>query len=257
MRFIHLVADYGVGDSAFGEVIQKLKSLDPKLDIYPTSVPAFSTLATGFRIAQYSCYNNTFPGLAIYSNTAPRKDKQNIRKHNAGEKFMYALLDNSVPILAVNSGYCFSFVKKHIKNIYDVNVSNKGSQFRSRDFYPEAVVGILNKDDKYIGKEHNKSKIPNVPKDTVVHVDGYGNIKTTVRMSECDLQDGDRIKLKINNKQENAFFANGIFEVKEGDLVFAPGSSGGKDPFMEVSLRGSSASTLFNNPQVEQKVLIS
>ncbi len=47
-HFIQLVADYGVGDPAFSEVIQRLKSHLPIVEVNPTSVPAFSTLATGF-----------------------------------------------------------------------------------------------------------------------------------------------------------------------------------------------------------------
>ncbi len=46
--YIQLIADYGVGDPAFAEVIQKLHLLAPDIQIWPTSVPSFSTIATGF-----------------------------------------------------------------------------------------------------------------------------------------------------------------------------------------------------------------
>ncbi|MCX8008897.1 MAG: hypothetical protein N3A54_04320, partial [Patescibacteria group bacterium] len=67
--FMHLIADYGVNDPAFGEVIQKLTLLDPSVVVYPTSVPSFSTLATGFWTAQNALVH-PIPKMMIYTNTA-------------------------------------------------------------------------------------------------------------------------------------------------------------------------------------------
>jgi hypothetical protein len=41
--------------------------------------------------------------------------------------------------------------------------------------------------------------------------------------------------------KRTAWFSDGTFSVREGELAFAPGSSGGKDRFMELFLRGLSA----------------
>lgn len=254
MYFVHLIADYGIGDPAFGEVIHCLKSLDNKIDVYPTSVPPFSTIATGFWIAQYGFYNPTFEGLAIYSNTAPRKDKMTKRDKNQGEKLAYALLDNNVPILAVQAGYSFSFVKDHIKKFSLVNVQSKGSQFRSRDFFPSAVVGILHGKPEYIGQTLDVSQIPNPPADRIAAIDGFGNIKTTIRKSFVDLFPGDNILVRINDNSRIAIFAENNFAVKEGELAFAPGSSGGNNSFLELFLRGGNAEQSFNFPQVEDSV---
>lgn len=71
--FIPLIADYGTGDGAFSEVIQKLRLLIPDSLVVPTSVPKFSTLAIGFWTYQLSMVN-LVPGMVIYTNTAPRKD---------------------------------------------------------------------------------------------------------------------------------------------------------------------------------------
>src|SRR3990167_9897890 len=106
--FIHLIADYGHGDLAFAEVIQRLKSDLPQATIFPTAVPAFSTLATGFTIAQLAL-NDPIPDMFIYSNTAPRKDDTEKRHENAGEKFAYGLLDNGIEVAAVHAHFAFSF----------------------------------------------------------------------------------------------------------------------------------------------------
>lgn len=49
---VHIVADYGTGDLAFAEVIQRIKVYLPDAEPMPLPVPAFSTLAAGFCIAR-------------------------------------------------------------------------------------------------------------------------------------------------------------------------------------------------------------
>lgn len=241
LTFIQLITDYGVGDPSFGEVIQKLTSLAPQASVYPTAVPSFSTIATGFWTAQYAMVNPS-PHMIIYSNTAPRKDNKESRKDNEGERLVYAQLKNDMKVVGVNAGHCFSFIKNEIKTLYDVKVANKGSQFRSRDYYPEAVVGIANGDDTYIGEKLNVADIPDVPLDRIAWVDGYGNIKTTVRQSQVKkYKPGQPLLVSLGSMKRTAWYSDGSFNVREGELAFSPGSSGGTDRFMELFLRGLSA----------------
>lgn len=249
---IQFIADYGVGDPSFGEVIQKLTLLDPSIRINKTSVPPFSTIATGFWTAQYATVN-PIPGMMIYTNTAPRKDDKGGRLENAGERLKYALLDNGVKIVGVNAGFCFAFVKQHIKELYRVDVENKGSQFRSRDFYPEAVVGISRGEDKWFGEKLDPSTIPDIPPYRVAWIDGYGNMKTTVRSSGCSYQPGQPLRVTLAGMKRIAYFTDGSFSVREGELAFAPGSSGGQDRFMELFLRGLSAWKEFGKPEIESE----
>ncbi len=250
--FIQLIADYGVGDPSFGEVIQKLTLLDPTVRVNPTSVPKFSTIATGFWTAQYALVNSA-PGLVIYTNTAPRKDNKDSRKGNEGEKLVYALLKNSVKVIGVNAGYCFSFIKPYLKELHFVHVANKGSQFRSRDFYPEAVVGIGKRETRFIGEALDPSFIPDVPTERVAFIDGYGNLKTTTQRSNIRFTAGDPIRIELNGIRRTAYFTDGTFQVREGEIAFAPGSSGGDDRFMEIFMRGLSAWKEFGKPKVEQE----
>lgn len=250
-KLIHLVADYGVGDPAFTEVIQKLMGLDPDARVLPTSVPAFSTLSTGFWICQLATVNPV-SGMIIYANTAPRKDKKEVRDRNEGERLMYSRLDNGVTIVGVNAGFCFSFIKPYMHNFRIVDVENKGSQFRSRDFYPEAVISISHGQDKYLGQEVNPETIAPVPPDQIAWIDGYGNIKTTTRVSSLHFKPGQPVLITLNGMSRTAFYTDGTFAVRDGELAYAPGSSGGKDRFMEIFLRGLSAWVEFGKPRVEQ-----
>jgi len=251
MKFIHLITDYGVGDPSFGEVIQKLILLNPTLAIHSTSVPAFSTIATGFWAYQYAMVN-PIPGMMIYTNTAPRKDNAQSRDRNEGEKLVYAKLNNGVSIVGVNAGYCFSFLKPVIEELHIVNVSNKGSQFRSRDFYPDAVVGILMQgNNAYIGDHLDTNILPDAPVGKIAWIDGYGNLKTSTRRSTIQSHPGQPVVVNLNGMKRTAYFTDGTFSVHEGELAFAPGSSGGNDRFMELFLRGLSAWKEFGKPEIE------
>ncbi len=253
--FIQFIADYGTGDPSFGEVVQKLLLLEPSVRVQCTSVPKFSTLATGFWTAQFA-FTNPVPGMMIYTNTAPRRDKKESRERNEGESLFYALLESGVKIVGVNSGFCFSFVKPHIQALHIVNVANKGSQFRSRDFYPEAVVGIANNNMACIGEALDVGHIPDVPKRRIAFIDGYGNIKTTTRRSDVSFSPGQPILIELNGVKRTAYFTDGTFAVHEGELAFAPGSSGGEDRFMEIFLRGLSAWKEFGKPSIEEEFII-
>lgn len=248
-RFIQLIADYGTGDPAFGEVIQKLTLLDPNVRVHPTSVPKFSTIATGFWTAQYGLVSPV-PGMIIYTNTAPRKEKT-LRNANTGEKLVVVELVNGIHIVGVNAGYCFSFVKPFIKNIHLVKVSNKGSQFRSRDYYPEAVIGIANGNRNYFDTMLDPKTIPDVPERRIAWIDGYGNLKTTLRASEIHYTPGQTLLVTLNGMHRTVFYADFTFAVREGEIAFAPGSSGGEDKYMELFMRGLSAWKEFGKPAIE------
>lgn len=252
-QMLHLITDYGTGDPAFSEVMQKLYLLAPDIHIIPTSVPSFSTIATGFWTNQFAMVNPT-PGMMIFTNTAPRKDNKEIRHKNEGEGLVYAELSNGVRVVGVNAGYCFSFVKPFLKSLHHVVVENKGSQFRSRDFYPEAVIGILEGKSEFIGEVIDPSTIPDIPSDRIAWADGYGNLKTTMRASAIkDWKPGQPIQITLHGLVRTAFFTDGTFSVREGELAFAPGSTGGEDKFMEIFLRGLSAWYEFGKPHVEEQ----
>ncbi|MCJ7428916.1 MAG: SAM-dependent chlorinase/fluorinase [Candidatus Nanohaloarchaeota archaeon QJJ-5] len=251
MTFLQIIADYGTDDPAFGEVIQRLKTYDPSCDIHYTSVPAFSTINTGFWIQQFACCNPKPDEMAIYANTAPRNDDTDPRPDDGGSSLYYTKAEGT-PIIAVNAGHTFSFVKDDIENFYPVDVANEGSQFRSRDYYPEAVIDLLKDKKERLHDSVDPSIIPDPPSAAIAHIDGYGNIKTTIRASSVK-QHGS-VSITIDGITHEATQATAGFGVTEGTLAFAPGSSGGEDPYMEIFLRGGSAAAQFDHPTVGQSV---
>lgn len=255
-HLIHVIADYGKKDPAFSEVAHRFKSLDRDIKIQETSVPSFSTVATGFWIAQLGLYNPRIDESAIYANTAPRKHDKEAQQDNQGEKLLYAKLDNGLSVIAVNSGYSLSFVKHRIGTLRMVDTSDKGSQFRSRDFFPKATYEILEKDERLEEELSIDDRVPDPPEKIIGFIDGYGNIKTTIKESDLDLE-SEKAKVTIEDKTKEVFVESNTFEVPEGELSFAAGSSGPKnDRFMEIFLRGGSAAEVFEDPDVGTDVEI-
>ena len=249
-----LISDYGNGDPAFSEVLIRLRNLLPDVFIHAQSTRPLSTVNTGFWIAQIalSGIKNTY----IFSNTAPRKHQKNAVVNNSGERLMYAKLKNGFEIVGVNAGYNLSFIKPYIVKFCHVIAPNEGSQFRSRDKYPAPVAKMIKGDKSFIGKAESTDIIPDAPTNIIASIDGYGNIKTSIRASETDFKPGQMLTLEINMKKHVATYTDGTFNIHEGELAFAPGSSGHENRFMEIFLRGGSAGNLFDNPIVESEIKI-
>lgn len=258
---ISLIADYGTGDPAFMEVTQRLLAKLPQAEVYWLSVPPFSTLATGFWIAQLGLNEGPIDRL-VYHNCAPRQDDPEARRDNEGEGLAFAQLTNGVRVVGVNAGYTLSFIKPYAPSLQTVNVSRGGSQFRSRDVFPVAAAAIAQDDFSWLGDVLRADLIPDVPLDRVVWVDGYGNLKTTIPSHTLSLKPESKVVVRIGDVVSDAIYSDGSFKVPEGTLAFAPGSSGwiGTDGtpwrWMELFLRGGSAWERFGRPKVNQRVTI-
>ena len=99
---VHIIADYGPGDLAFAEVVQRIKLCLPDAEPVPTPVPAFATLAAGFCVAQLGL-NEAPAGTLVFHNVAPRADDEQPRAANAGERLAFARLPTGVRVIGVNA----------------------------------------------------------------------------------------------------------------------------------------------------------
>lgn len=232
---IEVIADYGGGhatDHAFNEVRNHFYRFDREHKIRTVTthpVYAFSTIETGFWVAQEGLHSE-HKNLVIFSNTAPRGDVHWRGEDHQG--FVCGILDNGVPVFSVNAGYNLSFVKDRLKGLFDVKVPNTGTQFRSRDYYPQATMAILQGDFSKIGLAIDMRKIPDVPSFKLASVDGYGNLKTTIKKSHLT----ERVlKSKIIRVTANGYSHLAVntlidtpIKARSYDLCLMQGSSGGK-----------------------------
>lgn len=255
---VEVIADYGGGyttDHAFMEVRNHFFRFDKQRKIRAVTdhpVFAFSTIETGFWIAQEGLHSE-HKDLVIFSNTAPRGDIKWIGENK--QFFVAGILDNGIPIFAVYAGYNLSFVKNRLKGLWRVTVPNIGTQFRSRDYYPEATMSILNGDLSRLKEKVSIKDIPEVPAFKVASVDGYGNIKTTIRKSHISssLLENNSVRIGINNIFKNALNTVGRgIKGRVGDLCMVKGSSGGKGRnYIEIiKLQGRAADEFgFSGPK--------
>ncbi|MFC1659026.1 hypothetical protein ACFL0U_00470 [Pseudomonadota bacterium] len=282
---ITIIADYSIqpGDLAFKEVVAKLRGFIPNSSVDIAPISPFNTVETGFVLAE-TALNATHPYNAYLVNTAPRKDDKKERDKNEGEKLAVAVLPHNHSLIAgVNSGYTFSYVKQYAE-IYELDIPNKGSQFRSRDIYP-AILYVLIKGQTEISKEElheilpahiadyypkgikniikrkiDNSEIPDPMENAIIYTDGYGNLKAHLDKDNHVHLEGRKFTIYINSKLCQAILTEGSFDVKDGEFALSTGSSGwkvgdnGKMKFSEVFKRGGNASDHFNYPASGSKI---
>jgi len=251
---VHIIADYGPGDLAFAEVAQRIKCYLPDAELISTPVPAFATIAAGFCVAQLGL-NEAPTGTIIYHNVAPREDDELARAGNAGERLAFARLPTGVRVIGVNAGYAFSFVRDEAELRWAA-VAAAGSQFRSRDLFPQAAAAIALGQPDALAEPISPPDIPDVLQNRVAYVDGYGNLKTTIKHNTEITHDGSTVHVRIGDVEQAAIASDGSFEVKPGQLAFAPGSSGwtntqGEETrWIELFLRSGNAWESFGRPSV-------
>lgn len=262
-RFVHLICDYAPGDLAWSEVYAAMAArLPEQTSVHFTAVGSFDTIATGFVVGQLALADRALrpENLTVFANCAPRRDKKEARSNNAGEGLVYGVTNDGVRILAVNSGYSLSFVREKLSQLWLVDVEEEGSQFRSRDFFPRALERLLSDDSSFRTEQVNPMDvIRDYPEEVIGYIDSFGNLKTTIRQNDqliASLKAGERIKVRIGTVLRTATVATGSFNVMEGDLAFAPGSSGHNNRFWEFFQRGGSAAAEFGHPHVGSNVLI-
>jgi hypothetical protein len=260
---VHIICDYAPGDMAWAEVLSAVEAVLPDpWRTHMTSVGSFETVSTGFVLAQLAMAEPPLrpENLIVFANCAPRKDLRAARQNNEGEGLLFGRLKNDVTLVAVNSGYSLSFVRDELAELWSVKVDHGGSQFRSRDNFPR-IVGMLARNDRsfQLNNLNPAEHVLEAPPESVAYVDSFGNMKTTFREGEAVLQKltpGQRIKVTIGSLIRAATVASGSFNVMEGDLAFAPGSSGHARRYWEFFQRGGSAAGYFANPPVGTKITI-
>ena len=246
---IHVIADFGASDLAFAEVTQQLLVRLPAARVVATPVPPFATLAAGFLAAQLAAAPAP-PETLVFVNVAPRRDDRAGRVDNDGERLLYAELPSGVRVVGVDAGEAFSFVAEAALGVYALAWPTRGSQFRSRDIFPEALAQIARGEGAIIAAP---AQVPPVPVGRVAYVDGFGNLKTTWRWGALPAGAvvGGPLRVEIAGRALEAHLSDGVFAVPEGSLAVAPGSSGyplaagGAVRWVEVFLRGASAAEAF------------
>lgn len=286
--YLVVIADYN-DDDAHGVVQDNLYYWFDNADLTilakdRVDVSPFNTVETGYMLARRAL-NPLSPSQrqVFFVNTAPRMDDKAARKTNEGEGFVRAVLKNGKQIFAVNSGHTLSFVKPDIAELNLINVpasaddipvlkealatanpdaarSTFGAgQFRSGYIYPIATAQALAGNntplspqfETLLGPEIDPATVPDIPDDTVVFRDGYGNLKTSIRPEAMTEHVGAYVVVALGTHEIIARIRQVIFDVPNGHFSLAPGSTilaygdGTQRQFVELVLRGGHAAEAF------------
>ncbi len=295
---IQILTDYPRDDLASDEVRQALVSATAihDLDFHNIDVAAVNgmdTVMAGFKTAQLSLNSKLGFGHVFHTNCAPRKNI--VSDKSKGEGVVVCILPSGASLLLVNSGYTlaplFDLVKSGKVRFFQTHIKDAGSQFRSRDFFPDATV-LLSKflvkqmeelgEDKItnllntgkghellsgfelLGEEINSDDINQLPMGSVYYIDNFGNIKTNIDHEELlsIYSQGTIVTTVIGNTVVDAIIGSAGFSQGEGIIALTKGSSGWKNSkseefrFTEIFLRGGSAKNSFGSVNPGDQIIL-
>lgn len=283
---LKILTDYPRDDLAHDEVHQALVTACVRHGVYPRNldvgaIPGLDTVTAGFKTAQLALNSQLGYGHVFHANCAPRKNIASVK--SAGEKVVLGMTDSGVAMLIVNSGYALAPFRSSIESgeavFYQTSIQDKGSQFRSRDFFPEAMAELsahlVAQAEKYgpagikkhlsggkfetilkglpwLGAKMKTENVTNLPAGAVFYVDNFGNIKLNFHHDDllAHFKTGEVVAVKIGNRVSDAVIGGVGFSQAEGMLALTSGSSGWavggkKRYFTELMLRGARAARLF------------
>lgn len=246
------------------------------------NTPAQNWVTSSFEFAQTTRYGLTGVGNVTFLNCAPRLDERGLAGNvsNKGEPIYVGILPNG-HVISANSRYNFAFFRDIIEagelEIFEANVQQDGTQFRSRDIFPTHTAILANLLTQNIAqwkpamsleerrtllesvgyidtkKQLDIEDIPKLSPFTIAHFDVHGNIKTNTRLSDLSDKQIETLKaapfkVLINDKSIEARFTERMFDRADGEAGISTGSSGAAwqgaardDGFLELSVIGGSA----------------
>lgn len=294
---LKILTDYPRDDLAHDEVHQSLVTACVSRGLYPAnidvgSIPPLDTIAAGFKTAQLVFNSRMGYGHIFHTNCAPRKNIVSVKSQ--GEKIVLGITRSGVVLLAVNAGYTlapfYEAVQAGEMVFYQTSVPDSGSQFRSRDYFPDAMADLtlhlatrfaaLGEDKiqqllkahafreildglSYLGDTLSLSSLPVLPAGAVMYIDNFGNIKLNMKHYKLTAAHaiGTPLVVAIGNTVCDAVVGDAGFSMGEGVIAITSGSSGwavgreGKAMFSEIFLRGGSAAGHFPGVRTGDQML--
>jgi hypothetical protein len=241
-RLIHLVADYGPGELAYAELVQKLVLAVPDAVVLPTPVARGDTLAAGFCVA----------ALALTEGPEDRIVLHDVGSDEvAGERLCAARTRAGVSVIGPNAGWSWSFVVDELCSLRQLDVCVDSSRMGAPDGLPFAVSHVAKRHPHALCEPVPRSTIPPVPDQVVAYVDAAGTVETT--LAEPPAAVGAAVSVRIGQVSVRALVADRGSPVAAGQLAMAIGSAGwptraGRRRFVELFVAGGSAAERFARP---------
>lgn len=294
---VKILTDYPRDDLAHDEVQQALVTACVAHGLSPQNIdvgalPGMDTVVAGFKTAQLAMNSQLGYGHIIHTNCAPRTHMASVKSR--GEKVVLGMTPDGVAMLVVNSGLAlapfYTLAETGGVVFYQTDIPDAGSQFRSRDFFPdalarlgahlaaqadalgaEAVRACLARRDfdtllaglSYLGPRLDMAAVPSLPQGMVMYVDNFGNIKMNIRHADllAHYDKGDVLAVRLGGFVCDATLGAEGFSQGEGLLALTSGSSGWVENgerrfFTEIMLRGGRASNAFGGVAPGEKAIL-
>ncbi|MFH1158927.1 MAG: hypothetical protein V1721_08665 [Pseudomonadota bacterium] len=286
---IKILTDYLHDDLAHDEVRQALVAACVRrrvdfTDLDVGAIAAMDTVGAGFKTAQLALNSTLGYGHVFLANCAPRKNLVSVRSQ--GEKVVLGMTASGVAMLLVNAGHTLApfhdLAKEGAAVFYQTSVPDSGSQFRSRDFFPDAVAELAahlaaqskkfgaGKTEKllaeksfddilgglsFLGQPLPLGSLHPMPQGVVLYIDNFGNIKLNFRHRRLLKlhPSGTTMVVRLGDAVCDAVLGDSGFSQSEGIIALTEGSSGWPDArgkkecFTEIFLRGGRAENHFRN----------
>lgn len=294
---LKILTDYPRDDLAHDEVHQSLVTACVTRGLYPAnidvgSIASLDTIVAGFKTAQLVFNSKLGYGHIFHTNCAPRKNIVSVK--SAGEKIVLGMTASGVVLLAVNAGYTLAPFHDAVKAgemvFFQTSVPDSGSQFRSRDYFPDAMADLtlhlatrfasmgeekirqtlkargyreLLEGLSYLGEPLNISSFPQLPEGTIYYIDNFGNMKLNMKHAKIVAQykPGTPLVAAIGNTVCDVVVGDVGFSMGEGVVAITSGSSGWalgageKEMFAEIFLRGGRADSHFPGAKTGDQLL--
>lgn len=264
MSTLIFIPDYGSDSLATAEVLLAIQRHTHVAFSHVTvAARPFNTIHTGF--VAFQLYTGLSPAQAqetvLFLNTDPRTHTKKPLALADGAPLYVAELRSGAVVVSPNAGYSLSFLKQEITKMYPAAIVAQGIQFRSRDLFPQIVAAALLRDYKtVIEPPVSVEIIPDISNDPMVlHTDNYGNIKTSLTISELNaigVMQGDLVNIMLPKKNPLTVpLVASIFDGEPAVPVLAAGSSGKNGSrYLEIAVRyngigTSSAAELLGFPE--------
>jgi hypothetical protein len=138
-RLLHLVADYGGGDLAYAELVQRVALIVPGTEIVVTQVPPGDTLAAGYCVARLALTPGPADRLVVHDVGMQGPETAGIRR------FCFGRTRDGVAVVGANVGFAWSFVAEHVSGPCYLEVPADGPPLRAPELLAAAIVRVANR----------------------------------------------------------------------------------------------------------------
>lgn len=246
MKLMHLIADYGPGDLAFAEIVQRLALVAPEHEVMLTRVPPCDTLAAGFCAAKLTLSDGPLDRLIVHDVLTPGPPRAGT------ERLCFGRTEDGVTVLGANTGWSWSFVVDELSGLCFLELPVERSRAESPRVIAAAVVRVLLRHPHAMCEPVPRASIPSPPVPVVAFVDSGGNLETTV--AEPPAPPGAHVRVRIGDVSATALVTERHGTAEDGQLALRPGAAGwrrrdgGERGFVEVFVGGGSAAQRFHRP---------